>query len=111
MPSSAHDVSRFQPVIHSVLTSRMMLHLKRDAIVNNSTQRTQHGPSNMHSTRLRFAPRQPGQPSTESDDSLFDDSLPSIDHARSWFGEALRPAEPEPDQEQELTEGGIAHEH
>ncbi|KAL0580692.1 hypothetical protein V5O48_001333 [Marasmius crinis-equi] len=89
-------LTAFQPVIHSVLTSRMMLHLKQDAINNNSTSRRTN---QLPSTHLRFAvaPQRPrGQPPSDSlDDSLFDDSLPSVDHARSWFGEEMRGPESE----------------
>ncbi|KAG7092745.1 hypothetical protein E1B28_009072 [Marasmius oreades] len=65
-------LTSLQPVVHSVLTSRMMLHLKQDAVKSSES-------NHLPSTQLQFAAR-PGQPPTES----------SLDHARSWFGEALQ---------------------
>ncbi|KAF9265641.1 hypothetical protein L218DRAFT_860417 [Marasmius fiardii PR-910] len=83
-------LTSLQPVVHSVLTSRMMLHLKRNAIIGSESS---HLPTTQ-STRIRFGPPpDAGQSSsTESDniDSSLEDSIPEIDHARSWFGEALR---------------------
>lgn len=77
-------LTSMQPVIHSVLTSRMLLHLRQSAAVSASQLPTTRG-------SLRFAAnanarRGRHQASDDTDDILDTlDYTNDIDHGRSWF--------------------------
>ncbi|EEB98485.1 hypothetical protein MPER_01995 [Moniliophthora perniciosa FA553] len=75
-------LTSLQPVIHSVLTSRMMLHLKQSAISSSSQL-----PSTRGHMRFARSPRHQ-QDSGETDDTLDTldyTGIDVIDHSRSWF--------------------------
>ncbi|KAI3614430.1 hypothetical protein WG66_009789 [Moniliophthora roreri] len=75
-------LTSLQPVIHSVLTSRMMLHLKQSAVSTSSQL-----PSTRGSLRFARNPRRQ-QDSGETDDTLDTvdyTGVDVIDHSSSWF--------------------------